>query len=399
MGRWHGRWCGVVVVVAIMLPAVVAQTPPEAPTPQPPAVAPQPVPSFGGLIVDGVPIDSATVGQVLAGKSVGCSSCGGGGCAGCGGSTHCVPGRPNCDRYPADGVLGRFVGAIYDCVCCPDPCYIPQWTTLANAAFYVDGARPATMTRLRWDSGIGLILPDRAEYFWARADGKGLGPAPRTGFAGERRVNYNDLVMITEAAVGGFSMISELSYRSLETQDTPGGAGFGDMAIGTKSLLCDCELFQIAYQFKTYLPTGQSRKGLGNGHVSLEPSVILGVQISEDCFFQGQVCQWIPLGGDPGYDGSVLHYHASFNGVLCRPVRDLSVIGTMEFNGYSFQSGSYTDPIYGQRPANGATYFSLGPGFRVAFCNKLDFGFGTAFAVTDPHFAETQIRSEFRYRY
>jgi hypothetical protein len=49
--------------------------------------------------------------------------------------------------------------------------------------------------------------------------------------------------------------------------------------------------------------------------------------------------------------------------------------------------------------ASGATYLYLGPGVRVNFCDKLDFGVGAQFALGSSHFAEQLIRTEFRYRY
>ena len=75
------------------------------------------------------------------------------------------------------------------------------------------------------------------------------------------------------------------------------------------------------------------------------------------------------------------------------------LIGTFEFNGWSFQAGSYTDPILGQQKASDTTYVSVGPGLRLVFCNKVDIGLAAAFAMTHEHFANQLIRSEFRWRF
>ena len=50
-------------------------------------------------------------------------------------------------------------------------------TPLADAAFFTTAVRPQNQQRFRWDHAEDLIQPDRAEYFWARADGNGVGPS------------------------------------------------------------------------------------------------------------------------------------------------------------------------------------------------------------------------------
>src|SRR5262249_31088988 len=156
-------------------------------------------------------------------------------------------------------------------------------------------------------------------------------------------------------------------------------AGFGDMNLGTKTLFFDCELLQLAFQFRTYLLTGNFLKGIGNGHVSLEPSLLGSLKLTPDTYLQAQLAEWIPIGGDQSYAGSILHYHASVNQVLWRILPDVPLIGTFEFNGYSFQDGQFTDPVLGPfQKSSGDTYLSLGPGLRLVVCNKIDFGIGSA---------------------
>jgi hypothetical protein len=258
-----------------------------------------------------------------------------------------------------------------------------------------------SQTRFRWDSGLDLMFPDRSEYFWARSDGIGLGPRPVLPALTASRVNYQELTMYTETAVTpSLSLIIDLMYRTNSAVGASPGAGFGDMKIGTKTLMSDSELAQVSFQFLTYLPTGLSLKGLGTGHVSLEPSLIMGLKISDKTFLQAQIADWIPLGGFPGYAGTVLQYNFSVNHILWRPVRDVQLLGTFEMRGLTFLDGAYTDPVLGSNQLSvGGTYISLGPGFRLNICDKMDFGTGAAIAVTDPRFAAAVIRTEFRYRY
>ena len=323
----------------------------------------------------------------------------GGGCEACG-TPPCVPGHHACLPCESKTRIGRFGCILYEEICCPDPCYEGRWLPLANAAFFVDGARPVTQTKLRFDSGINMTQPDRGEYFWARADGNGKGPAPTAPFTGELRLNYYDLVNYTEAATGRFSMFVETPYRSVYPEVAPHAAGFSDMNIGTKTLLFDSELFQITFQFRTYIPVGVPSSGLGNGHASLEPSMLWAVNLARETYWQGKIAEWIPLGGDPNYSGAILHYHSSLNRTLWYMNPAVPIIGTMEFNGWSFQHGSYTDPYLGGLfQASGTTYASAGAGVRWVFCDKIDFGVAFAQAITHNHFASQLIRSEFRWRF
>lgn len=290
---------------------------------------------------------------------------------------------------------------MYETICCQDPCYDPKWTALANAAYFTPSVRPISHVRFRWDAAPGVVLPDRAEYFWARSDGMGLGPRPYSPNLTASRVTYHEISQYTELAVNGaFAMIVDLPYRTNKASGAGAGSGFADMRVGTKSLLFDRELFQLTFQFLTHLPTGLSLKGTGVGHVSLEPALIMGLKVSCDTYLQGMVAERIPLGGDPGYAGSVLQYSMSLNHLLWQPVHDVQLIGTAEFTGITFQDGAYTDPILGSnRRAGGASYLTLGPGIRLNICDKIDFGAGAAITITDPHLAVTVFRSELRYRY
>ncbi len=324
-----------------------------------------------------------------------------GGCSTCGGGWRCSPGHPPCEPCEAhDGPLGRLFCDFYECLCCPDPCYEPTWRQVPNAALFVDGARPVTQTEIRWNGSRSGSFPDRSEYLWARADGRGRGPRPPNGRIAEIRFDYDDLVLITETAKDKLSAIVEMPYRAISPDTYAHGAGFGDMAIGTKTLLFDCELLQVSMQMKTYLPVGNPLKGVGTGHVSLEPSLLFALKLHHDCYVQGQLSEWIPIGGDPSYMGSIFHTHFSFNHVVHRFGPDIPLVGTMEVNTFSFQDGAYTDPILGAfQKSSDTTYVSLGPGLRLFFCDKLDIGFGAAFSVTGEHFSREYYRTSVRLRF
>nr|WP_020474798.1 transporter [Zavarzinella formosa] len=311
---------------------------------------------------------------------------------GCGGG--CVAGGA-CKPCTSDSWCGRLYCCFYNALCCADPCYEPRWVAGANAALFLDSTRPQGMTRVRWDSGRGMMFPDRNEYFWARAGGGGKGPK-----VVPNKLNYNDLSIYNEAGTERFSAFVVTPYRSYDGTPTGSGAGFGDVQLGTKSLLLDTEIVQISLQFTTFLPSASPKTGAGVGHVSLEPALLMSVKLHEDTYLQTQIGEWIPLGGDPSVSGALLDYRVSLNHVLCRPWEESQLIGTLEFTGVSFQDGAYTDPTTGLLvKSGGGNYFNLGPGVRWVISRSCDFGFGTQFAVTKDHFANQLYRTEMRFKF
>jgi hypothetical protein len=153
---------------------------------------------------------------------------------------------------------------------------------------------------------------------------------------------------------------------------------------------------QFTFQFVTTLPTAGPGGGIGTGHVSLDPSVLSTFKLTDNTYFQSQTGYWFGVGNS---NGSVLHYHNTINHVLWKPLPDTNFITTFETVGYTFGSGTVTDAAGVVRPANGTTYFGIGPGFRLATCGKLDLGIGMLFAVTDRHFAQQLYRTELRWRF
>lgn len=332
-----------------------------------------------------------------------CASCGTGpvrelappSCDSCGGN--CVAGG-HCQRCEAETGFGRLYCHLYNAFQCADPCYEPSWVAGANAALFVDTARPATMMTFRWDRGGGMVLPDRSEYFWARIGGKKSPPNVTS-------VDFNELSIVAEAGSGRFSFFTVTPYRSWSADPASSGAGFVDITLGTKTLMIDTEYAQLTLQTRTTIPSGSAGKGLSAGHVSLEPSLILAAKLTPDTYFQGQIAEWIPIGGDAAGAGAVFNYRASLNHVIARMFVDSEFIATLEMNGYCFQDGTYTPPgaetaaPFPEVRSAGGNYLSFGPGFRWVMSQKCDFGVGVQFAVTEQHFANQLYRFEFRLRF
>lgn len=362
---------------------------------------PAPV-SPGPIEVDGQPLPFEALSRLVDGGDFGPPMIGGP-CAACGGcgDGQCRAGGHKCDPFPAKTALGRFVGLVYQNICCPDPCYQPRWEPITAAGFFIDAPRPVGQTYVRWDYGNHMIFPDRGEMFWARADGKGKGPKPNAPALGIPYINYHELMFVAEAAAGASSVAIIAPYRSVQTTPwTNSAAGFGDMTITAKNLLWDSELFLFSFQMRTYIPVGQFGKGLGVGHMSLEPGVISGIRVSHDTYAVAEVNEWIPIGGDKDYMGAALRYNFSLNHILWQPVKDVQLIGSLELNGISFQDGAFTDAVAGPlQKLSGQTAIGLGGGTRLFFCDKFDLGVGGLFGVTGKYWAREQMRLEIRYRF
>jgi Putative MetA-pathway of phenol degradation len=394
---------------------VQAGSPPAPPLPASPipVVAPAPaavsdsavVPASCASCSSGVlgirPTETSEVG--------GCSSCGG--CSGCG-ANGCVPGREPCDCCcdSVDGP-GRFLCGIYQCICCPDPCYEPHWLALADASFFQSGGpRPITQTRLRFVDGFNMPFPDKSEFFFPRADGNAAAKGPKQNVAvitGANDISYREFHLYTEAATGRFGASVDMPYRNVSADDYKGASGMGDITIGTKSLLLDCELLQFAFEFNTITPSGNFMKGLGTGHVSLEPGVLMALKLAPETYLQSEVAYRFPLGGDQTFEGPVFHYHFSLNHGLWHCGHGVELIGTGELNGWEFSGGKYTGagntlktPVDLAVEGSAASHvLSVGPGVRLVICDKIDFGAAGYFNLTSGSVADEFFQFDFRWRF
>lgn len=392
-GRFHARGLPLLAVAALAaLVATVGAQSPIATTAPDAAGAPAVLPA--------AVLQPPTAGDNLQQTS----------CASCGAATTCAPAPPSlggcpsgchAGRYPCDCCycpttkLGAFFYGTYKAVVCPDPCHEPTWRPLANAAFFVDQVKPMTQGRIGFDLGWDVLLPDKAELFWRRiANG---GP-PRV----EQSMDYQDAYLYTETAVENFGFFVYLPYRHVDPLVNDSASGLGNMSLGTKTSLLDSELLQLTFQFRTELPTGTAvTRGIGNGHTSLEPSVISAIKVSDSCYLQGQLGYFFPIGGTAGFQGSLVTSGLAANTVLCQCGNDIQLIGTLETNVYWFTNGSYTDPVLGTpvRARNLSPMWSLGCGLRLLMGRSVDFGVGFRGAPAEDRMEQTRVVSEIRWRF
>ncbi len=329
----------------------------------------------------------ASCGYAAPGPKGCCGVCPSSSCGDC-----CTPGRTHCCSIcdESAGPWKQICCGLYHGICCPDPCYEPRWLPEANAAFWVDDARPVSHLRLRYDGLFNVRTPDRAEFYVGN-DGDTL----------REKAHINEFHIYSETAIGQkFAFFIDLPFRSYEqfqSDGTTDSSGFGDMSLGTKSVLLDSEIWVVTFQFKTYIPTGAVSQRLGTGHVTLEPAILTYTKMSPDFYIQFQSGLWIPISGTSSHAGNVLHNRLSLNYVLYRILPDVPLIGTLEFVNYNVLSGGFDDE--GVIGSGSGAYFGIGPGIRLDVCKNIDIGVAGLFSVTNNFYESEAVRAEFRWRF
>jgi hypothetical protein len=282
---------------------------------------------------------------------------------------------------------------------------------------YLDPAAPMTTFRLRFDDGVNANRPDRGEYFYAqcgcfRAAGVPNAAGPQ-GF--NRSVNFQDIRPYFEKAWSTrFSTFAELPVSSVQfaptNQSVLGGSqgqlgstsGLGDMNIGFKyALIADPNQY-LTFQWRTYIPTGDSFKGLGTHHVSFEPSLLYYKRLSDRWIFQAQLTEFTPV-NVTSYASDVVQYGAGV-GYWAYRSECLGVMPMLETMGWTFLNGQELNPYVGPYSARGDTIINIKPGVRVGIGpsgpmmfqrNSIYAGFGIP--ITGDQFYSNLFRLEYRY--
>jgi hypothetical protein len=226
---------------------------------------------------------------------------------------------------------------------------------------------------------------------------------------GRRVIDYKEGSLYTEGAIDKFSVFTVLPYRNIsEGSVYRAGSGFGDMIVGTKTMFLDSELLLVSMQTSTFIPTGNTGRGAGTGHVSIEPALLTALNVCPGFFIQSELAYRFPIGGDPDFQGPMFHYHVALNKLLWECGKSFNIVGTLGFDGYNVTGGSFTTfttNAAGQTIAvvssakDIGNMFYVSPGARINFCDKADFGIGTSFALTEDRFARQIVRIEARFRF
>lgn len=281
---------------------------------------------------------------------------------------------------------------------------------------YIEDPVVSSKVRVRFDIGRHSHTPDRAEFFYAKCgcyrdlahtdpafDPNAAGPGP--GIVSD--LNFQQFYVEAEyAATDRLSVFGELPLRWLQPQSAGTFAkqsGVSDLRAGVKLALAETPEMLITAQAKAFLPTGDSLKGLGTDHASIEPAILYYRQLSDRAAVESQVAVWIPFGGSNGvptsikdkFAGNVLSYGIgpSFDVYSSGNVRFAPVV---ELVGWRVLSGYQTAAV---AKAGGTNIVNLKFGARTSFGRGASIYAGYGRALTEADWYNDIFRFEYRFSF
>ena len=186
--------------------------------------------------------------------------------------------------------LTVFVSAVFSQT--PADSQAPQPRMAGSSTGYIDDAIVGSEIRFRFDADFNLQNPDRAEFFYAKcgcyrtaSPGDLNAPGPGPGVA--KSANLQELQLHLEYAPNRrVSVFVETPVRFIQfTPMVPGtlsnGNGVGDVRAGFKYAVLAGENRYLTFQLRAYFPSGDSFRGLGTNHYSIEPTLLYYQRLAE----------------------------------------------------------------------------------------------------------------------
>lgn len=207
-------------------------------------------------------------------------------------------------------------------------------------------------------------------------------------------MDYQQLSGYLEYAVSNrLSGFLDVPFVFLNPQMNSDQDGFGDLRAGFKYALVAEPDQYFTFQFRTYIPTGNAGEGIGTGHVSLEPGLLFTKQLGDRLNIQGQVEDWIPIGGTD-FAGNVINYGlgASYDVYNSHGLR---VAPVAEFVGWTCLGGKEFDALTNTiQDASGETIVNGKFGVRLWF-GQSTFYAGYGHALTGTVWYKDIVRVEY----
>jgi hypothetical protein len=259
---------------------------------------------------------------------------------------------------------------------------------------YIDSAIPMSLFRLRFDAAYDFTRATRAEFFYARPHPLGPGlPQP------EPRIDYQDLSAYLEIAGSErLSAFVEGPYRFLNPEVNANANGFSDMNAGFKYAFLYCDDLVATFQFRTYIPTGDASRGLGNHHVSLEPALLLYASLANRLGLEAEFRYWVPIDGT-SFAGDLLRYGVGIHYDVTKTCT-WTISPVAEFVGWTVLSGkeSAVTPsgLVSVQDAAGDTNVNAKLGLRLRMENFGDLYAGYGRVLTGDRWYANTWRMEFR---
>jgi len=298
---------------------------------------------------------------------------------------------------------------------------------------YIDNAVIHTRAQLRYDNGSDMTAPDRAEFFYGACgcarDISSLNPNANPNAPGpsgrvipgdlvnskliETSLDYQQLRLDYEHAFSKqFSVFAELPLLSIDGEVLGSQEGLADMHLGLKWGLLDDRQHNLTFQFKAYLPTGDSEEGLGTDHYSVEPGLLYFGRLGGSWTAAAELRYLMPIDGTSGqgtgfegedYSGDVLRtgigvgydFHLSD---MTRITPVLELVSWKVLGGLKLQSPSGTPATAAYSKADDTiTNVKLGLRATMGKMHSVYLGYGTS--VSDADWYEDIVRLEYRRSY
>lgn len=265
---------------------------------------------------------------------------------------------------------------------------------VAMAPFEIDITQPFGNFTWRTEAVYNLSKPDRSEYFWSRP---GRGPALI-----ERAVDYQDFKFHLEFGSGAFSASTDIPIRILDPEINGNNAGVSDIVQTNKLMLINGSRWQMTQLLRTTFSSGNARKGLGSGHVAMEPGMLFRYKWSDITYMHADLKMSIPLGGTPEFSAPVLKYGIGMSTIFYED-DTFAVMPTVEFINYWFLDGLYTQfPAGPPVDVIGDGAFNIAVGSRIAIdtggdLGIVEFGINGVNAVGSNGWYERAVRFDLRF--
>jgi len=282
---------------------------------------------------------------------------------------------------------------------------------------YINDSDVSSKLRIRYDAGFGMTAADRAEFFYGKCGCyRGLptsspaydpnAPGPGPGVL--TNLDFSQIFILGEFALSPrASVFGTVPVRFLRPQTFAPGtgsfgnqSGFSDLLFGAKGGLYSTDRRQITASVTIATPSGDSLKGLGTNHWSVEPALLYHERASDVVSIEAQFGEVFPTDGSAGvptnspdkFSGKVLYYGVGPSFEIYRSGQT-AFAPVVELVGWHILNGYQTAE---QSTAKGINIVNLKVGGRVLFGGRSSIYVGYGHGLTDSTWYDDILRLEYR---
>jgi len=266
------------------------------------------------------------------------------------------------------------------------------------APYILDTVMPTNQYGIRFDAAYHWRAPDLGELLVAQpqsAGGTGLPVA-------DKRLNYQDFDFVSEFGNSTVSAKTIIPLRLIDGTDNGDTAGLGDVEMDTKLVMLNGEYIKFAQFTGMHFNSGDSMKGLGTGHISIEPGMLASLKCSDETYLHAEMKFLFPIAANAEQKSNLLTWGLGLSHVLY-DYDSFAVIPSVEAVFYTVYNGGFIEP--GPVPVfvgnNWVTVPTLHYGVRmmtdrVRDLGLIEFGFSGGFSFGANVWYEDIFRVEVR---